>query len=66
MAEYRKITEVEEIDALAGDEKILVEDHGTLKRIGKDNAKFGGGGVTVFTATQNANVTHGIDLFRVE
>lgn len=55
MAEYRKITEVEEIDALTGNEKILVEDHGTLKRIGKDNAKFGGG-VTVFTVTENANL----------
>lgn len=64
MAEYRKITEVEEIDALTGDEKILVEDHGTLKRIGKDNAKFGGGGVTVFTLTANANVKQLADFRR--
>ena len=33
MAEFRKITEVEEISELTGDENILVSDHGYLKQI---------------------------------
>ena len=53
MAEFRKITEVEEVEKLTGNEKILVNDDGTLKQISKDNAKFGGGGVTVFTVSHD-------------
>ena len=53
MAEFRKITEVEEVEKLTGNEKILVNDDGTLKQISKDNAKFGGSGVTVFVASKD-------------
>lgn len=53
MAEFRKITEVEEISELTGDENILVNDHGYLKQINKKNAKLGGG-VTVFTVNLGA------------
>ena len=53
MAEFRKITEVEEISELTGDENILVSDHGCLKQINKKNAKLGGG-VTVFTINRGA------------
>ena len=53
MAEFRKITEVEEISELTGDENILVSDHGYLKQINKKNAKLGGG-VTVFTMNNDA------------
>lgn len=53
MAEFRKITEVEEISELTGDANILVSDHGCLKQINKKNAKLGGG-VTVFTMNNDA------------
>lgn len=53
MAEFRKITEVEEISELTGNENILVSDHGCLKQINKKNAKLGGG-VTVFTMNLGA------------
>lgn len=53
MAEFRKITEVEEVEKLIGNEKILVNDNGALKQISSDNAKFGGGGVTVFVASKD-------------
>lgn len=53
MAEFRKITEVEEISELTGDENILISDHGCLKQINKKNAKLGGG-VTVFTVNRSA------------
>lgn len=53
MAEFRKITEVEEISGLTGDENILLNDHGCLKQINKKNAKLGGG-VTIFTAIAGA------------
>lgn len=43
MADFRKITDVEEKDSLSGDEKIIVNDNGTAKQISAQNAKFGGG-----------------------
>lgn len=48
--DVRPITAVEEVTELAGDVQIPVIDNGTLKRISKSNAKFGGGGgITTFT-----------------
>lgn len=49
--EFRKIKDVEEVEKLDGDEKILVNKNGELKQISSENAKFGGGGaVTIFKA----------------
>lgn len=46
--EFRSITNLEELDSLPDDAKIIVVDAGTAKQISKSNAKFGGGSVTVF------------------
>lgn len=47
--EFRSVTEVEEIEALTGEENLLVNDGGKMKQIKASNAKVGsGGGVTVF------------------
>ena len=50
--EFRNITNLEELETLPDDAKILVIDAGTAKQISKANAKFGGGSVTVFTAVE--------------
>ncbi len=46
--EFKRVTDLEEIDALPDDATILVIDGDKAKRISKDNAKFGGGSVTFF------------------
>ena len=46
--EFRNVTNLEELETLSDDAKILVIDAGTAKQISKANAKFGGGSVTVF------------------
>lgn len=46
--EFRSITNLEELETLPDDAKIIVVDAGVAKQISKSNAKFGGGGVTVF------------------
>lgn len=48
--EFRNVTNLEELETLPNDAKILVIDAGTAKQISKANAKFGGGSVTVFNA----------------
>lgn len=50
--EFRNITNLEELEQLAGDEKIIVNAGGTVKQIAPENAKFGGGSVTVFTVVR--------------
>ena len=53
--EFRNITNLEELETLPDDAKILVIDAGTAKQISKANAKFGGGAgamVVTFTATR--------------
>ena len=47
--EFRSIAEVEEVEALTGEENLLLNDGGKMKQIKAANAKVGsGGGVTVF------------------
>ena len=51
--EFRSITNLEELETLPDDAKILVIDSGTAKQISKANAKFGGGAMVVtFTITK--------------
>ena len=45
--EFRNVTNLEELETLPDDAKILVIDAGTAKQISKSNAKFGGGAVVV-------------------
>lgn len=45
---FRNITNLEELETLPDEAKILVIDAGTAKQISKANTKFGGGSVTVF------------------
>lgn len=45
---FRSITDLTELESLPDDAKILVIDGGTAKQISKENAKFGGGGNTIF------------------
>lgn len=52
--EYQDITQLEKLDALADGSYILVVQDGTAKLISKENAKFGGGSLTVFTVVSNA------------
>lgn len=46
--EYKEITQLEKLDELADGSYILVIQDGTAKLISKENAKFGGGSVTIF------------------
>ena len=50
--EFRSVTNLEELEKLTGDEKIIVNAGGTAKQIAPENAKFGGGSVTVFKAVE--------------
>lgn len=45
--EFRSITNLEELETLPDEAKILVIDSGTAKQISKANAKFGGGAMVV-------------------
>ena len=53
--EFRKVTNLEELEQLAGDEKIIVNAGGTAKQIAPENAKFGGGSVTVFNVVKKGS-----------
>jgi hypothetical protein len=46
--EFRDITKVEQIKELDDNDKVLVNRDGTLRRISKSDAKFGGGQVSIF------------------
>lgn len=55
----KNITQVEEIEALDGTEKVFVSSNGSLKQIKTENAKFGGGGggaKTIFYAAYSSQV----------
>ena len=54
--EFRNITNLEELETLPDDAKILVIDAGTAKQISKANAKFGGGSVTIFNAIKKGGL----------
>ena len=45
--EFRNVTNLEELETLPDDAKIIVIDAGTAKQISKANAKFGGGAMVV-------------------
>lgn len=49
--EFRSVANLEELEALPDDAKMLVIDAGTAKQISKSNAKFGGS-VTVFNLVE--------------
>lgn len=53
--EFRNVTNLEELETLPDDAKILVIDAGTAKQISKANAKFGGGSVTVFNMIEKGS-----------
>lgn len=53
--EYKEITQLEKLDELADGSYILVIQDGTAKLISKENAKFGGGSVTVFNVVEVEN-----------
>lgn len=44
----RSVVDLEELQVLPDNAKILIIDAGTAKQISKPNAKFGGGSVTIF------------------
>lgn len=50
--ELKNITQVEEVEALSGGEKVFVSKDGTIKQIAPENARFGGGTVTTFVLAQ--------------
>lgn len=52
--EYKEITQLEKLDELADGSYILVIQDGTAKLISKENAKFGGGSVTIFNVVGEA------------
>ena len=49
---FRSVNDLEEVEALDDGAYIIVIENGTAKRISKDNANFGGGGVTKYIVTQ--------------
>ena len=51
----RNSTNLEELLEVQDDDKIIVIQDGEAKLISKANAKFGGGTVTVFYATQSSS-----------
>lgn len=52
----RSVADLEELQALPDNAKILIIDAGTAKQISKSNAKFGGGSVTIYDVVQNGGV----------
>ena len=50
--EFRNVTNLEELEQLAGDEKIIVNAGGPAKQLAPENAQLGGGSVTVFKAVE--------------
>ena len=52
MANMKSITEVPEVTEVPDDAKIIINVNGTAKQVTKENAKFGGGSTTVFTAVE--------------
>lgn len=52
----RSVADLEELQVLPDNAKILIIDAGTAKQISKPNAKFGGGSVTIFDIVQNGSV----------
>lgn len=57
--EFRSIANLEELETLPDNGKILVIDAGTAKQISKTNAKFGGGGsITIFSADETGTNTN--------
>lgn len=55
--EFKRIGELKKIDSLPENASLLAEVDGTPKRLAAENAKFGGGGATVFYITENAVVS---------
>lgn len=63
----KKITTVEELNALEGTENIFVNSNGTIKQINPANANFGGGGVEmVMLAFTYLTESGSYSLFKVE
>lgn len=52
----RSVADLEELQVLPDNAKILIIDAGTAKQISKSNAKLGGGSVTIFDVVQNGSV----------
>lgn len=60
--EFRNITNLEELETLPDDAKILVIDFGTAKQISKANAKFGSGSVTVFNVVTKGSGKYAVSV----
>lgn len=52
--EFRSVTDLEEVAALADDDSLLLVRNGTAKKIKKTNAKLGGGATTIYSANESS------------
>lgn len=52
--EFRSVTDLEEVAALADDDSLLLVSNGTAKRIKKINAKLGGGATTIYSVDNSS------------
>lgn len=54
--EFRNVTDLEEVAALADDDSLLLVSNGTAKQIKKINAKLGGGATTIYSVSDGIGV----------
>lgn len=52
--EFRNVTDLEEVAALADDDSLLLVSNGTAKQIKKINAKLGGGATTIYSVDNSS------------
>lgn len=52
--EFRSVTDLEEVAALADDDSLLLVSNGTAKQIKKINAKLGGGATTIYSVDNSS------------
>lgn len=60
--EFRSITDLEEVAALADDDSLLLVSNGTAKRIKKTNAKLGGGATTIYSVDNSSEQSASGDI----
>lgn len=60
--EFRSVTDLEEVAALADDDSLLLVSNGTAKQIKKINAKLGGGATTIFSVDNSSEQSVSVSL----
>lgn len=64
--QFRKVSDLEELEVLDGTELIPIISEGKMKAVSQENAKFGGGGSTTFyvSSTSAADIDSSIKVYK--